>query len=77
MTPGAEQEKPKCPSRRLPSSRPPLNAREYRQANGTGGWIFAPDDNSLVVLFPPHVTPSAIFNHKLTRGLSGSLISNA
>ncbi|MEI7902548.1 MAG: hypothetical protein WCK89_20050 [bacterium] len=46
-------------------------ARDYRHANGTGGWIFA--GHELVVLFPPDVSPTGIFNHPLTRGHWGVL----
>lgn len=60
------------------------DAMSYRYENGTGGWIFAPEtspatDNYCVragvILFPPDFTPSAIFNHAMTRGQSGRLIS--
>ena len=61
------------------------SARDYRHANGTGGWIFAIDNPApdrhytepAVILFPPGMTPSAIVNHSLVRGLSGRLICNA
>lgn len=53
------------------------DARDYRHINGTGGWIFAPDNGAAVVLFPPHMPPSNIFRHPLTRGLSGALIGSA
>ena len=58
-------------------------AREYRHANGTGGWIFepetAPEDphyvaQHCVILFPPNVTPSMIFKHSMVAGKSGRLI---
>ena len=49
-------------------------ARDYRHANGTGGWIFEPSDGGESVLFPPAMYPSAIFRHPLTRGLTGRLI---
>lgn len=52
-------------------------AREYRHEHGTGGWIFAPDDGSESILFPPDVAPIGIFRHSLTRGSSGALIGNA
>lgn len=52
-------------------------AREYRHAHGTGGWIFQDDASGESVLFPPCMTPSAIFRHPLTRGKSGNLIGNA
>ncbi len=50
-------------------------ARAYRHQYGTGGWIFVPaDESEMVTLFPPHMPPSDIMAHKLTRGLSGELI---
>ena len=52
------------------------DARDYRYANGTGGWIFAPEDGSESILFPPEMTPSAICNHPMTKGRSGALIAN-
>lgn len=61
------------------------DALDYRYNNGTGGWIFAPDAppanphhavRAQVILFPPEFTPSVIFNHAMTRGQSGRLISN-
>ena len=53
-------------------------ARDYRHEHGTGGWIFAPEDETVpCALFPPEMTPTAIFNHALTRGLSGTLIGHA
>ena len=49
-------------------------ARDYRHDNGTGGWIFAPAAPSTeCVLFPPEMTPTAIFTHPLTRGQFGML----
>jgi hypothetical protein len=57
-------------------------ARQYRHDCGTGGWIFAPDPDKHptdheAVLFPPHMTPSAIFRHPMTRGRSGRLLGAA
>lgn len=60
-------------------------ARTYRYEAGCGGWIFAPDDDGKTgtvswkgaVIFPPHLTPSDIFNHPMTRGRSGSLIGSS
>jgi hypothetical protein len=52
------------------------DARDYRYDNGTGGWIFADDAGAPVYLFPPHMPPSAIFVHPLTRGRSGKLIGS-
>lgn len=59
------------------------SARDYRHSNGTGGWIFEVEiDHSgkylagTSWLFEPHVTPFAIFNHKLTHGMTGRLIGS-
>ena len=49
------------------------DARDYRHINGTGGWIFEPD-NGRSILFPPEYPPIAIFRNELTRGKSGRLI---
>jgi len=49
-------------------------AREYRHEHGTGGWIFAPEDGSPSVLFPPDMTPTGILRHPMSRGRSGELI---
>jgi hypothetical protein len=50
----------------------------YRKENGTGGFIFDPVCNKELgfdaILFPPEFTPSEIFNHVMTRGMSGKLI---
>ena len=60
------------------------DAMEYRYTNGTGGWIFSPEDEPAsnhyidrlnVILFSPDFTPTMIFNHPLTKGRSGKLIS--
>jgi hypothetical protein len=51
-------------------------ARQYRHDNGTGGWIFDPEDNQGVVLFPPEIPPSQILNHPITRGRTGHLIGS-
>jgi|FLOH01.1.fsa_nt_gi hypothetical protein len=51
-------------------------ARDHRHSFGTGGWIFASDDRKIIILFPPDMSPSSIFNHQLTKGLSGDLIGN-
>ena len=60
------------------------DAMRYRFENGTGGWIFAPESPPAtdgyyvkcgVILFSPDFTPTAIFNHAITRGQSGRLIS--
>jgi hypothetical protein len=52
------------------------SARDYRYINGTGGWIFEPDNGEKCILFPPEYPPIAIFNHQLTRGKCGKLICN-
>lgn len=52
-------------------------ARDYRHAHGTGGWIFKDDATGECILFPPDVTPSAIFTHPMTRGRSGALFASA
>ena len=52
------------------------DARDYRHEHGAGGWIFAPEKGGVVVLFPPDMTPSAIFRHPLAKGQSGDLIGN-
>ena len=53
-------------------------ACEYRTLNGTGGFVFVPvTDKALgdeAILFPVGMTASQIFNHPLTRGLSGELV---
>lgn len=52
-------------------------ARSFRHENGTGGWIFAPEDQARkAILFPPHMTPIEIFNHAMTRGQTGRLIGS-
>ena len=54
------------------------DARDYRHAHGTGGWIFVPDAaGEKSVLFPPSVCPSEIFHHPITRGRSGNLVGAA
>lgn len=53
-----------------------VDARQYRQEHNTGGWIFAPEDCGKVILFPPEMPPSQIFNHPITRGRSGLLIGS-
>lgn len=51
------------------------DARMYRYTAGTGGWIFAPETGR-AILFPPHMTPSAIFHHPMAKGQSGRLIGS-
>ena len=57
------------------------DARDYRHENGTGGWIFVPENDNPsfypyhdVILFPPEFTPTGIFNHPFTKGRTGQLI---
>jgi hypothetical protein len=52
-------------------------AREWRCKRGVGGWIFVFENEGLAVLFPPHMPPTAIFLHPLTKGHSGRLIGSA
>jgi hypothetical protein len=49
------------------------DARDYRHENGTGGWIFEDQQTGKAVLFPPYITPIAIFYHPITKGKSGRL----
>ena len=49
-------------------------AIEYRDTNGTGGWIFAPHAEGESILFPYQFTPTQILGHRLTRGLNGDLV---
>ena len=51
-------------------------ARLYRHEHGTGGWIFENEITKIAVLFPPDMTPSAIFKHPMTLGWSGNLIGH-
>lgn len=53
------------------------DARTYRHEQGTGGWIFAPEDPGFAVLFPPRYSPSMIFHHPMVRGMTGNLIGNS
>lgn len=60
-----------------------ITAREYRYTNGTGGWIFVPENETPsfypfhdVILFPSEFSPSAIFNHPFTKGRTGKLIGS-
>jgi hypothetical protein len=40
----------------------------------TGGWIFSVEGSSEHICFSPRFTPTAIFTHHATKGLSGSLL---
>jgi hypothetical protein len=51
-----------------------FDAKEHRRLHGTGGWIFEQGVMGHAVLFPPEMTPSEIFAHPLTKGISGQLI---
>lgn len=50
----------------------------YRKEQGTGGYVFAPTSAKELgyesILFPYGMTPTPIFNHPLTRGISGVLL---
>jgi hypothetical protein len=50
------------------------DAVRYRQEAQTGGWIFAPDTEEPVWLFPWSMTPHEIMQHPLTRGRSGRVV---
>ena len=52
------------------------DARDYRYQHGTGGWIFSSAASGQAILFPPHITPSTIFHHPLTKGRTGRLIGS-
>ena len=51
-------------------------ARDHRYETGCGGWIFEDEKTGLATIFPPDMTPTAIFRHDLARGKSGNLIGN-
>jgi len=60
-------------------------ARDYRHEHGTGGWIFEPEAKpdtlehftwTESILFPPDYSPIMIFNHPMTKGRTGQLLSN-
>lgn len=52
------------------------DARTHRHEHGTGGWIFENEIDGKAILFPPHMTPSNILTHALTRGQAGLLIGS-
>ena len=54
-----------------------LQARAFRARCGSGGWIFEPQEPGESILFPPDMTPFAIFNHPITKGRTGRLIGSA
>lgn len=49
----------------------------YRSEHGTGGWIYANDETGLAFLFPPDMTPTAIFAHPLATCRVGRLIGTS
>ena len=53
-------------------------AVEFRSKNGTGGWIFVPnekpDQYMQCILFDPKFTPSQVLTHIFTAGRSGRLV---
>lgn len=51
-----------------------IEAIDYRQEHGTGGWIFQDFDKGSAILFPHHMTPSECLHHPMIYGRSGSLI---
>jgi len=52
------------------------DALDYRRSNGTGGWIFAPDQRggAILLVFPRDMLPSDVLRHPLTVGISGRLV---
>jgi hypothetical protein len=66
---------PACETFRVFTSR--QTARDYRYRSGCGGWIFAAEGDGFAVIFPPSMTPTAIFNHRMVKGMAGELFSNA
>lgn len=52
------------------------DARTYRRDHGTGGWIFVSEQTGVATIFPPDMTPTAIFHHPIARGQSGDLIGH-
>lgn len=49
------------------------DAKMFRDMTGCGGWIFHAD-NGTAALFPFSYTPSRIFKHAITNGVSGKLM---
>jgi hypothetical protein len=52
-------------------------ARDYRHINGTGGWILVCEKTGQATIFPPCMSPTAILNHPMARGITGNLIGHA
>lgn len=50
-------------------------ARDYRRSTGCGGFIFEDESTGHAWIFPPDMTPSAIFLHPITRDRGGVLIA--
>ena len=55
------------------------DARTYRHENNTGGKIFTSTDDKprLVLLFPPQMSPYAIYHHPMTAGRAGMILASA
>lgn len=66
---------PECETFRVFPSR--QTARDYRYRSGCGGWIFAAEGDGFAMIFPPSMTPTAIFHHPMVKGMCGELLSNA
>jgi len=49
-------------------------ARNYRQKNGSGGWVFESSCGRRSILFPFYMTPTQIINHSATKGMGGRLV---
>lgn len=49
------------------------DAKMFKRATGCGGWIFLAE-NGTAALFPLEYTPSRIFTHTITHGVSGKLV---
>ena len=49
-------------------------AIQYRDAEGTGGWIFVCNDKAEATIFPYQMTPKDIFNTGMTSSSGGRFI---
>jgi hypothetical protein len=49
------------------------DAKLYKDKTCCGGWIFE-DENGTAALFPVRYTPSMVFAHAVTQGVSGRLV---
>jgi hypothetical protein len=49
-------------------------AIQYRDAEGTGGWIFVCGDKGEATIFPYQMTPTEIFNKGITSSSGGQFI---